>query len=139
MIARTWHGWTRAGDAGAYLAYLEETGLKRFRQEPGNVAAFTLVREHEDRSHFVVISIWDDLDSIRGFAGDPLDRAVFFPRDDRFLIARDEHVDHFDLAFAAGAFSEGDPKAHHRPPRHGGGNPGEDQSRDWVRFAVGLR
>jgi hypothetical protein len=36
------------------------------------------------------------------FAGAPIDRAVFFPEDERFLIERDEQVEHFDLVSQSG-------------------------------------
>jgi hypothetical protein len=130
MIARTWHGWTKTENASAYLAYLEKTGLKSFRDEPGNVAALTLVREHEDRSHFLVISIWEGIEAVRGFAGDRPDRAVFYPEDDRFLIDRHDHVDHYSLVYAGGALAEVEPRNH---------DASRSRARDWVKFAVGLR
>ena len=37
------------------------------------------------------------------FAGDDENRARFFPDDDRYLVARDLHVDHFDVVHASGA------------------------------------
>jgi hypothetical protein len=130
MIARTWQGWTKTQDAAAYLAYLEKTGLKRFRNDPGNVGALALVRGEEDRCHFMVISIWEGIEAVRGFAGEPPERAVFYPDDDRFLIARHDHVDHYSLVFASGALTDG------KRRKHGASR---SRGRDWVRFAVGLR
>ena len=52
----------------------------------------------QDRTEFVFISLWDDEASIRGFAGDEPGRARFYPEDDRFLVERDEHVDHYTVA-----------------------------------------
>jgi hypothetical protein len=34
---------------------------------------------------------------VRGFAGDDIGRAVFYPEDDRFLVARDLTVRHYAL------------------------------------------
>lgn len=130
MIARTWQGWTKTENAAAYMDYLEETGLKCCRDEPGNVAALTLVREQQDRSHFLIISIWDGIEAVRRFAGDRLDRAVFYPDDERFLIDRHDHVDHYRLAFASGALAETEPRGHEAP---------RSRARQWVNFAVGLR
>jgi hypothetical protein len=39
-------------------------------------------------------------EAIRRFAGDHIDRAVFYPEDDRFLVARDEHVEHYQVPLA---------------------------------------
>ena len=118
MIARTWHGWTKTENAADYLAYLKKTELKCFRDEPGNVAALTLVREDEDRSHFMVISVWDGMEAVRGFAGDRPDRAVFYPDDDRFLIDRHDHVDHYKLVFASAALADTADRQFHRFAGH---------------------
>ena len=37
---------------------------------------------------------------MRRFAGDDVERAVFYPDDARYLVARDEHVTHYDVVFA---------------------------------------
>jgi len=43
------------------------------------------------------MSLWDSLEVVRGFAGDDVDQAVFFPEDDRFLIDRDMTVAHYEF------------------------------------------
>ena len=97
MIARTWRGATAATDADAYLAYLEDTGLAAYRATPGNRGVLALRRIVGDRAELLLITLWDSEAAVRGFAGADLGRAVFYPEDDRFLVARDEHVDHFEV------------------------------------------
>jgi hypothetical protein len=77
MIARTWRGSTRAEDAESYLAYLHRTGLAAYQATPGNRGAIVFRRVAEGR-------------------------AEFFLDDDRYLVGRDLHVDHFDVVYAAG-------------------------------------
>ena len=56
MIARTWRGATRAADAEEYLGYLERTGLRQYRETPGNRGVLCLRRVTEDRAdHFEVV------------------------------------------------------------------------------------
>jgi antibiotic biosynthesis monooxygenase (ABM) superfamily enzyme len=98
MIARVWRGWTAREDAEAYVEYIGETGLRESRGLPGNRGAMILRRDDGDRTEFQTVILWDDLDSIRAFAGDELERAVFFPEDDRFLVERDTHVVHYEVA-----------------------------------------
>jgi hypothetical protein len=43
------------------------------------------------------LSFWDSRDSIRAFAGEDIDQAVFYPEDDRFLVERDLMVRHYDV------------------------------------------
>ena len=97
MIARTWRGWTRHEDADAYVAYLEETGMREYRATAGNRGAWILRRDDGDRTEFVTLTFWDSLDAVRGFAGDEVERAVFYPEDDRFLVDRETSVTHFEL------------------------------------------
>lgn len=97
MVARIWRGAVRAADADAYVAYIEATGLREYRETPGNRGAWLLSRVEGDRCEIVTLSFWDSLDAIRGFAGDDVERAVFYPEDERFLIERDDRVTHWEL------------------------------------------
>lgn len=106
MIARTWSGATRAADADAYVRYLEETGLAEFRATPGNAGALALRRIDGERAEFLIVSLWADEDAVRRFAGDDVGRAVFYPQDERFLIARDERVSHFEVVWKDGPGDE---------------------------------
>lgn len=101
MIARIWKGWTRTSDADEYTRYVLQTGMKEYRTTPGNRDAFLLRRRQGERTEFVTLSFWDSLDSVRNFAGDPVERAVFYPEDDRFLVDRETTVAHFDVVEAA--------------------------------------
>ncbi len=99
-LARIWRGATRAEDADAYLAYLHQTGIAEYRRTPGNRAVMVLRRVAKGRAEFLLITIWESEDAIRRFAGDDIGRAVFYPEDDRYLIARDERVEHYEVLVA---------------------------------------
>src|SRR3954469_131627 len=99
MIARTWRGATRAEDADAYLEYLERTGFSEYRKTPGNRSVLGLRRIVDDRAEFLLISLWDSEEAIRGFAGKEIEKAVFYPEDERFLIQRENHVSHYQVVF----------------------------------------
>lgn len=101
MIARIWRGWTRTSDADEYVRYILETGMREYRATPGNLDAFILRRPQRDRTEFVTLSFWDSLDSVRKFAGDPVEKAVFYPEDDRFLVERETTVSHFEVIRAS--------------------------------------
>ena len=99
MIARLWRGATRADDAETYLEYLDRTGHAEYRSMAGHHGTITLRRLHEGRAEFVIMSFWDSLDAIRAFAGTDVERAVFYPEDDRYLIEREDRVAHFDVVY----------------------------------------
>jgi len=102
MIARTWRGETRAADADAYLSYLHETGFSEYRATPGNRGVLALRRMVAERAEFLLLTLWESEEAIRLFAGEDIERAVFYPEDERFLVAKDECVRHFEVVFRQG-------------------------------------
>jgi heme-degrading monooxygenase HmoA len=98
-IARTWRGSVREEDRDAYLAYLHETGLHEYNSTPGNRGVLALCRTVDGRAEFLLLTLWESRDAIRAFAGDDIDRAVFYPRDDEFLVDRDLHVNHYEVLY----------------------------------------
>ena len=102
-VVRSWRGATRREEADTYLAYLERTGLKAYRETPGNLGVVALRRTVGERAEFLLLSFWDSEEAIRRFAGDRMDQAVFYPEDDRFLVDRDNHVNHYRVVFQDGA------------------------------------
>jgi heme-degrading monooxygenase HmoA len=97
MIMRIWKGWTRPEDAGEYADYIVGTGLAGYLATPGNRGAHLVSRPDGDRTEFLTISLWDSREAIVAFAGDDIDRAVFYPEDDRYLIAKEDTVRHYEV------------------------------------------
>jgi heme-degrading monooxygenase HmoA len=97
MIARIWRGWTRRDDAAAYAEYVGATGFQSYLATEGNRGAFILRRDEGERAEFLTLSLWDSLDAVRAFAGEPVEQAVFYPEDDRYLVDRERTVAHFDV------------------------------------------
>lgn len=99
MIARTWRGATKAEDAERYLEYLHQTGLVEYRKIEGNRGVLALRRVANGKAEFLLLSLWDSESAVRQFAGPDIDRAVFYPEDEQFLIDRDDHVTHYEVVF----------------------------------------
>jgi heme-degrading monooxygenase HmoA len=96
VIARIWRGWTRRDDADAYVEYLQQTGAPASLGTAGNRGFFILHRPSGEREEFVTISLWDSLEVVKGFAGEDVEQAVFFPEDERFLVEREPTVSHYE-------------------------------------------
>jgi heme-degrading monooxygenase HmoA len=92
-----WRGATKREDAEAYAKYVTATGLVEYRATPGNRGAHILQRGAGGLTEIITLSFWDSLESIKGFAGDDIERAVFYPDDDRYLVERDLRVTHFQV------------------------------------------
>jgi hypothetical protein len=56
-----------------------------------------LRRLHGGHAEFETILLFDSRESVRAFAGDDLEAAVFFPEDDRYLVEREPAVRHFEV------------------------------------------
>lgn len=95
VILRRWTGRIRSADEAIYVAYVIRTGAMDYAATPGNIGFQVASRDLGDgTTEVTTLSWWRSLDAIRAFAGDPVDAARYYPEDDRFLIARPEHVEH---------------------------------------------
>lgn len=81
-VARSWTGRVPADRGDDYLAYLRATGVRDLRATPGNIGVEILRRDGGGVSEFRLTSYWESEDDIRHFAGDPIDRARYYPEDE---------------------------------------------------------
>ena len=100
MIARAWHGTTPKSMADEYLRYIQETGVKDCRATEGNRGVFVLRRIESEEAHFLFVSLWDSLESIRKFAGSDPEKAVYYAEDDAYLLGREPKVLHYEVLVA---------------------------------------
>ena len=98
MIARIWKGAVRREDGDEYADYIRDTGFNEYGETAGNRGAWMLRRDQADRTEFITFSLWESVESIRAFAGDDIDAAVYYPEDERYLIERGATVSHYEVA-----------------------------------------
>lgn len=98
MVARIWRGAVAQGDRDAYAQYMEDTGVAGYSSTPGNRGVWMLRRDVGEKTEFLMFTLWDSMEAVKGFAGQEPDVAVFYPEDDRFLVERDEFVSHYEVA-----------------------------------------
>jgi heme-degrading monooxygenase HmoA len=102
MISRLWRGWTTEENADAYEALLRSEILPGIDRVPGFRGAYLLrrtVRNVPSGTHvveFVTITLFDDMDAVRAFAGAD-ETAAVVPAVARRLLSRfDERSVHFE-------------------------------------------
>jgi aminoglycoside 6'-N-acetyltransferase len=104
VIARIWTGAVRNEDADAYAGYMRETGVAAYAETPGNEGVWMLRRDVDGRTQFLMFTLWDSREAVKAFAGDDYETAVFYPKDERFLLERDLRASHFEVdAYTHGA------------------------------------
>lgn len=97
MIVRLWHGRVPAWKAPAYREFLNARAIPDYRAVPGNLQVYLLERRDGDVVHFITLTLWDSLDSIRAFAGDDLEAAKYYPEDAGFLLEFEPRVVHYEV------------------------------------------
>jgi heme-degrading monooxygenase HmoA len=97
MIARVWHGRVPAEKADAYLEFLNRIAVPDYRATPGNEGVTLLRRIDAGEAHFLLISLWRSREAIRGFAGEEIDRARYYPEDRSFLLELEPGVAHYQV------------------------------------------
>jgi len=93
MIARHWRGWTESRNAEAYEALLTKKVLPDLRRIQGYCGGYVLRSDGPAESEFIVINLFDSLESVKAFAGENYRTAVFEP-EARALLSRIESLAH---------------------------------------------
>ncbi len=107
MIVRIWHGRTPKAKADAYRRFVLDTGVPGYRNSPGNRGVFLLRRDEDDVSHFMLFSLWESYDAIKGYAkkafgSDDIVHASYFPEDDEYLLELEPTVTHYEVTDLVG-------------------------------------
>lgn len=109
MILRLWRAQIIMVKADAYLKYQLEVGPPGYRSVDGNKGILVLSRSLGELYEIAMMTLWESLDSIRQFAGDPPDRARYYNRDSEFLLDPPDKVDHFEVLAQANML-DGEPR-----------------------------
>jgi heme-degrading monooxygenase HmoA len=97
MIARVWHGSTSRANQAAYVGFLKKSATKEFRRVKGNVGGFILVRESDESTEFLVISLWNSMSAIKRFAGKDPNKPVYLVGDSEYLLRLTSIVKHYKV------------------------------------------
>lgn len=97
MIVRMWHGRVPASKAQAYREFVNARAIPDYQSVPGNLSVHILERTEGDVTHFITLTFWADLDSIKDFAGEDVEVAKYYPEDKDFLLEFEPTVVHYEV------------------------------------------
>ena len=97
MIVRMWHGRVPTAQAPAYRHFTNQRAIPDYQGVPGNISVHVLERQEGEVTHFITMTFWKDLDSIRGFAGEDLEKAKYYPEDKDYLLEFEPRVVHYEV------------------------------------------
>jgi antibiotic biosynthesis monooxygenase (ABM) superfamily enzyme len=99
MISRIWHGWTTHQNADIYEELLKEeifVGIQN-RQIPGFMGIQLLRRQLNNETEFITIMTFDNLESVKEFAGNDYEQAVV-PESARAVLSHyDQRSQHYEI------------------------------------------
>lgn len=97
MIARIWHGMTSEVLADEFQAYIYATGIPGLKSTPGNLGVMLLRRAENGREHLLLTSFWESFEAISKFAGPDIEKAKYYPDEEKYLIELEPMVTHYKV------------------------------------------
>lgn len=97
MVVRMWHGRVPTTKAKAYREFLNKRAIPDYQSTPGNISVDILEREDGEVTHFITMTFWENMNMIRGFAGEDVERAKYYPEDKDFLLEFEPTVVHYEV------------------------------------------
>jgi heme-degrading monooxygenase HmoA len=94
VITRIWHGRTKAEYADEYLQFLIDTGVADYKSVDGNLSVEIWRRIEGDVCHFWTVTKWDNIESIKKFAGEDYEKAKYYADDSKYLLEFERAVEH---------------------------------------------
>jgi hypothetical protein len=99
MIARVWRGWTTPHDADAYAGFLSDELFPAVAERVGGFRGADVLRRFDSSEvEFLVITYFESLADVRGFAGDSIEVPVIEPVAARLLERGDDRVEHYEVS-----------------------------------------
>ena len=97
MIVRMWHGKVPTFKAGAYREFLNTRAIPNYQSVEGNSSVHILERNEGVVTHFITLTFWKDLESIKAFAGKVVETTKYYPEDKDFLLKFEPKVMHYEV------------------------------------------
>lgn len=97
MIARIWHGRTKAEHYEEYTAFTNATAIPDYSGTEGFIKLSFLRRLDGDVAHYTLITYWENMEVIKNFAGEDYEKAKYYPEDKDYLLEFEEKVIHYEV------------------------------------------
>jgi heme-degrading monooxygenase HmoA len=95
MIIRVFRPTIHAGMESEFESFLRDTAIPLMSQQSGLVAQHVGMPLESSSSEFLYVTVWEDVESIRAFAGERWQEAVITPDDEHLL--KDTWIAHYEV------------------------------------------
>jgi GNAT superfamily N-acetyltransferase/heme-degrading monooxygenase HmoA len=101
VIVRVWRARASKDKATDYLQHAAARVFPQLRQLPGHKGALLLTKERDADVELQVLTFWDSMEAVRGFAGTSPDVAIVEPDAQAVLLEYDRSVVHYQVAIGS--------------------------------------
>ncbi len=98
-IMRLWHGEVAIEKADEYEKFMIEKAAPDYGSVDGLLKLYFQRKNENKIAHFLLVTIWDSLESIKKFAGPEPDLAKYYPEDDAFLLEKEKYTSMYDVFY----------------------------------------
>ena len=77
--------------------FLNSRAIPDYQSVNGNISVHILERTEGEVTHFITLTFWKDMKSIKAFAGEEVETAKYYPEDKGFLLEFEPKVVHYEV------------------------------------------
>ena len=85
--------------ADEYAEFMKERAAPDYGSIDGLEKLYFLRRIDGDAAHFLLVTLWDSMESVKKFAGEHPEKAKYYPEDDAFLLEKEETSALYEVFF----------------------------------------
>jgi len=108
MIIRVFRPTIQPGMESEFESFLRDTAVPLVSQQSGLVAQHVGRPRDSSSSEYLYVTVWEDVESVRAFAGERWQEAVITPDEEHLL--KDTWIWHYDTLPIPGDVSHADPQ-----------------------------
>lgn len=98
-MMRLWHGKVAIEKADEYETFMVERAVPDYGSVDGLLKLYFQRKNENTIAHFLLITIWDSLESIKKFAGTEPELAKYYPEDDHFLLEKEKYASIYQVFY----------------------------------------
>jgi heme-degrading monooxygenase HmoA len=98
-MMRLWHGEVPLEKADEYQQFMVDKAAPDYASIDGLLNIYFQRKDEATKAHFLLVTIWDSLASMKKFAGEQPEIAKYYLEDDDFLLEKEKHSAIYDIFY----------------------------------------
>ena len=96
---RLWHGEVAIEKADEYEKFMIERAAPDYGSVEGLLKLYFQRKNEKKKAHFLLVTLWDSIESVKNFAGDNPEIAKYYYEDDDSLLGKEKHVSMYEVFY----------------------------------------